>query len=323
MSQSEGLVSIVVPAYQADPFLAETLDRVAQQTYERWELIVVEDGSTGRIESIVEEFAERNPSHRVIYRRHDKNQGPSASRNTALSEAKGEFVALLDADDLWLVDHLQVSVEELKNQTSDLTYSTPVLFDDHTGYLVGIWGPNEDERENLPSGIFRRNFVTPSTVVMRREVFDRVGLFDTDPALQGCEDLDFWLRCVSARVRFACLRGCHCMYRKGHAQAATTYMSRITIRHAYVLDKHLGMAEVPLHEQHCHLSRVYRDAGVRNLGKDPLKAASLFYKAWRAYPRRIDALMRAITSFIIGLIHYTHRRTAGDRNTHSENAPVK
>jgi hypothetical protein len=82
------------------------------------------------------------------------------------------------------------------------------------------------------------------------------------------------------------------------------------------------LAEVPLDEQHCHLSQVYRDAALGNLDKDPLKAAALFYKAWWTYPRRVGTLVRAVMSFIFGLAFYALRSTPSDGSTKSENEQV-
>jgi len=296
MAVEQSLVSIVIPAFRADAFIRETLEHVSQQTYTAWELIVVEDASTGETETIVRDFATRHPGHRVEFRRHEKNQGPSASRNTAIQEARGKYIALLDADDLWMPAHLKASVQALETENCDLVYSRVVTFDSETGHLMGIWGPGKGERESFPQGLFHRNFITPSTVVLRREVFDQVGGFDPSPEIQACEDLEFWLRCVQANVTFLCIPGCHCMYRRGNPSAGSAQLDRMLVRQALVLEKHLGMPEIPLREQHYQLYRTYRQAGMSRIFADPAQATSLFWKAWRNFPRRVDCLVLAIFS---------------------------
>lgn len=301
MDSTAPLVSIIVPAYNADRYLPETLHRVTQQEYKNWELIVVEDASQGKTEAIVQEFANENVNQRVVYLRHELNQGPSATRNTALAQAQGTLIALLDADDLWLPDHLRISVAALSQGSYDLVYSTTVMFDDDTGQLLHIWGPDTQELAGFPTSLFRRNYITPLTVVMNHEVIDRVGLFDTSPEVQGVEDFDFWLRCIKANLRFACLPGCHTLYRKGHAQAATSRMDRILIRNAAVMEKHLGMREIPLNVQHYQLCLKYRHAGMSNVRANPYKASSLFYEGWRHSPWRLDCLALSVVSIGYGL----------------------
>ena len=84
------LVSVVIPTYRGERFIGEALKSIAAQTYRNWEVIVVEDGSTGPTESIVRRFARKHLWHRVTYRRSEQNLGPSATRNTAFRLARGE-----------------------------------------------------------------------------------------------------------------------------------------------------------------------------------------------------------------------------------------
>lgn len=285
-----GLVSIIIPAFQADRHIAETLEHIAWQSYPNWELIVVEDASVGETEQIVGRFREKNPDHRIVYVRHEVNQGPSGSRNTAIQHSEGEYIALVDSDDLWLPGHLRASVEGLNRYGVDIVYSGALMFEDGNGYPMWIWGPSKEERDQFPEGLFHRSFITPSTVVMRRTVVDRAGTFDTTPELQGCEDVDFWLRCVSAGIRFYCIPGCHCLYRKGHAGAATTRMDRILIRHSWVLHRHYGMPAIPLHKQRDALSHQYLLACLYNVRNHPRMAAKLTLRSWKIHPLRVDRL---------------------------------
>src|SRR5262245_29166396 len=101
------VVSIVIPAYKADHYLPDALQSVRNQTFKDWELIVVEDGTRDNTEKLVRDFAETVLPRRVTYLRHDKNQGLPATRNAAIQAAKGEFIALLDHDDIWNDNHLE------------------------------------------------------------------------------------------------------------------------------------------------------------------------------------------------------------------------
>src|SRR5215471_21615023 len=105
------LVSIVTPCFNAERFLEETLASVVAQSYSHWELLLVNDGSRDRTAEIAVQWASAHPD-RVRYLEHEgrRNQGTSASRNLAIGHARGEYVAFLDADDVWLPRHLEMQV---------------------------------------------------------------------------------------------------------------------------------------------------------------------------------------------------------------------
>src|SRR5690349_13856373 len=109
-----GLVSIVMPTRCGEQYIGATLESIGRQEYGQWELIVVEDGSTGPTQRIVEDFARRHPDNRVDYSRNDRSYGAAASRNIAFAKTAGQYIALLDSDDRWFPDHLTVSVDALQ-----------------------------------------------------------------------------------------------------------------------------------------------------------------------------------------------------------------
>lgn len=109
---SVGLVSVVMPAHNADRFLKESIESVVAQSYENWELLLVDDGSRDRTREIADAFARRDSRIRVFH--HEKARGPAEARNTALENAKGQYVAFLDSDDVWLTEKLQVQVGLMK-----------------------------------------------------------------------------------------------------------------------------------------------------------------------------------------------------------------
>lgn len=94
----DGLVSIVTPCYNGERYIAETIESVLGQTYAHWEMIVVDDGSSDRTAQIAEGYAQRDGRIRLLRQR---NAGTASARNAALREAKGRYICLLDADDLW------------------------------------------------------------------------------------------------------------------------------------------------------------------------------------------------------------------------------
>lgn len=110
-------VSVIIPFFNAEKYLNETIDSVLAQTYDAWELLLVDDGSTDGSSAIARSYAERAPA-KVRYIEHDghKNRGVCASRNVGIREARGEYIALLDADDLWFPHKLARQVDIMETQ---------------------------------------------------------------------------------------------------------------------------------------------------------------------------------------------------------------
>jgi len=287
-----GLVSIVVPARLAAAEIGATLDSVAAQSSAAWELIVVEDGSADGTERVVAEFTRRCPDHRVCFRRHSHSLGPAAARNTGFTAARGEFIALLDADDHWLPDHLAASLARLDEAAADIVYSSPVMVDHGSGLLLGIWGPTAEDLARFPATLLTRNFIVPSATVFRRRVLEVVGGWPSE--LRRAEDACYWLECVKAGMPFAHLPGVHCLYTKNRPAAATqqvaaTATSFAGVVTAFLADNPLGMTAAEVRQM---AATIYRSAALlhhkgRRSGDssaDPLTACRLAARAWRLRP---------------------------------------
>lgn len=185
-------VSVIIPTFNCAHFLPQTIDSVMSQTFHDLEILVVDDGSTDDTRAVVEAC---NTSIRYIYQ---KNQGPSAARNTGIRESRGKYLAFLDSDDLWLPGKLEKQTRVMENLPSTgLVYSDLYYFDSETGSSLGTY-PNHHlfASGKILARLFLDNFIQMSTQLVRREVFREVGLFDE--SLWSCEDWDMWLR-VSGR----------------------------------------------------------------------------------------------------------------------------
>jgi glycosyltransferase involved in cell wall biosynthesis len=179
------LVSVIIPTCNRGWVVRDAIDSVLGQTFADFELIVVDDGSTDETSQILEAYAGRL---RVI---RQANQGVSAARNRGIDIASGSLIALLDSDDIWLPEKLDVQVAFFKNNTAALICQTEEIWI-RNGLRV-----NPGKRHRKPSGmIFERSLelclVSPSAVMVRRELFEEVGRFDE--SLPACEDYDLWLR---------------------------------------------------------------------------------------------------------------------------------
>ena len=130
------LVSIIVPVYNAERFIEETLACVVAQSYSQWELLLVEDGSSDRTVSIIEEYVRKNGEKRIRLIRQPENLGAAQARNRGLKEAKGRYIAYLDADDLWVPEKLEHELAFMSEKNAAFAF-TGYEFVDENGKRTG------------------------------------------------------------------------------------------------------------------------------------------------------------------------------------------
>ncbi len=123
------LVSIIMPSYNTADFIAETIRSVLSQTYENWELIIVDDCSTDNTDDIVAEFLSDG---RICYIKNEHNSGAAVSRNRALREAKGKWIAFLDSDDLWETDKLRKQITFMEENGFFFSYTDYIEIDEES-----------------------------------------------------------------------------------------------------------------------------------------------------------------------------------------------
>jgi glycosyltransferase involved in cell wall biosynthesis len=182
-------VSVIIPTYNRGWIIKEAIDSVLAQDYTEFELIIVDDGSTDHTSYVLDSYGK---DIKVISQ---KNKGVSAARNRGIAEASGKFIAFLDSDDLWLSQKLSVQIEFFNQMPDALICQTEEVWI-RNGLRV-----NPKKRHKKPSGmIFEPSLalclVSPSAVMIRRFLFEKVGGFDE--TLPACEDYDLWLR-ISCR----------------------------------------------------------------------------------------------------------------------------
>lgn len=179
-------VSVIIPTYNRANLVSRAIKSVLNQTYQDFEIIVVDDCSEDNTEEIVKSF---NDS-RIRYIKHKKNKGGSAARNTGIKRARGKYIAFLDDDDEWLPSKLekQIMLFEKLSKHYGVVYS---------GYYIAKG--DVIKRKVLPKYrgdvygyLLKRNFIGSPTIVVRKECFKRAGLFDED--LPASQDWDMWLR---------------------------------------------------------------------------------------------------------------------------------
>lgn len=191
-------VSVIMAAFQAEATIAEAVASAIAQTHRDWELIVVDDGSTDSTARVA--LAAGDPRVRVIAAEH---VGVLAQvRNRGIAEARGEVLALLDADDVWAPGKLEAQLCVLAER--------PEVGLVHAGADLLVEGARRPGPVSAPpagpllAGLLRNNYVYSSSVVVRRALLDVHGAFDPDPVLHGSPDYELWLR-LAPHTAFAYL----------------------------------------------------------------------------------------------------------------------
>ena len=201
-------VSIIIPTYNRLPMLKEAVDSVLAQDFEDFELIIVDDGSTDGTAGEITKYGGR-----VRFLQHQQNRGVSAARNHGIHHAKGKYIGFLDSDDLWVKGKLKIQVNFL-----DENPHYPICYTDEIWIRKGKRVNPMLKHAKYSGWIFEKCLplctISPSSVMMRRTLFSRVGLFDE--ALPVCEDYDFWLR-VSARFPIFLINKKLIIKRGGHS----------------------------------------------------------------------------------------------------------
>lgn len=226
------LVSVVIPAYNVGTLIAQTLDSVFAQSYRNYEVLVVNDGSP---DSDVLAKALEPYRDRITYIEQE-NKGPSAARNAGIERARGELIAFLDGDDIWLPGCLS---EQVARANADpglaVVHADAEVFGDPTAAGMTLRQLNRSGGEaSFASIVTERYTLTTSCTVLRREWWDRVGRFD--PALRRSEDFDLWLRIAHAGGRFDGTARVLAYYRR-HDQGTSADLELMADAVLTVLDK--------------------------------------------------------------------------------------
>jgi glycosyltransferase involved in cell wall biosynthesis len=179
------LVSIIMPSYNTGKFIAESIDCVLAQTYENWELIIVDDCSSDDTDAVVARYDDA----RIRYLKNEKNSGAAVSRNRALREAKGRWIAFLDSDDLWLPEKLEKQIDFMEKNQCGFSYTNYSLIDEASEAMgVFVSGPKRITK----AGMYRYCWVGCLTVMYDASV---VGLIQIEDIKKN-NDYAMWLKVI-------------------------------------------------------------------------------------------------------------------------------
>ncbi|BCS87471.1 glycosyltransferase family 2 protein [Pseudodesulfovibrio sediminis] len=179
------LVSIILPTYNRADFIGTALDAVFAQTYEKWECIIIDDGSTDNTTDVLGAYDD--PRIRYI---HQENQGVSGARNTGIGICQGEVIALLDSDDEWMPNKLSTQLEYMREHDYQICQTEEI-------WVRGGKRVNQPAKYAKPEGWFfeaslEMCLISPSCTMFTRNAWESIGPFDEN--MPSCEDYDMWLR---------------------------------------------------------------------------------------------------------------------------------
>ena len=242
------LVSVVIPVYNGEPFIADCLQSVHEQTYRPLEVIVVDDGSTDRSLEIVK----RSPGEiKIITQQH---RDVSGARNAGIREAAGAYIALLDQDDLWRPDKLIKQIDVFRQHPEiDLVFTDLIKFfpsgkRHHAADKDRLARSLTDD--NLFAKLVRKNVLMPSSVMARRKSILDAGLFDE--AFKTCGDYELWLRMAALGMKFRYLPEPLTLYRH-HGQNTSRQTAIMHADRVMAIEKAFGHPKLP--QRHLPLQR--------------------------------------------------------------------
>ncbi len=219
-------VSIIMPAYNGEAFIGQSIESVQNQTFQDWELIVVDDGSTDETAAVVKRYADADPRIRYIWR---TNGRQGKARNTALAEIPQDrpYVAFLDADDLWTPEKLDTQLGQIRESGADAVYCSSIVFSEENDHIsTNAAEPRGFEGESGLIDFIRSNRVGILTALVKRPAIEAVGNFPEALPVQNTEDYCLWLKLLREGFRIQGYPEAMARYRV-HPGASTADMLNI------------------------------------------------------------------------------------------------
>lgn len=278
------MVSVIMPAFNTEKYISQAIESVLDQTYQDVELIIVNDGSTDMTEKVIQKYL-----NRISYI-FQTNKGIAAARNIGIRASRGEYIAFLDSDDIWLPEKLKLQVNYLSTHLdTDLVYADYATFDNG-----GILEENFAFARQVPRPIgyifqelLLKCLIFTSTVMLKRKVLEKTGLFD-ERFLIG-EDYDLWLR-ISAEHKIGYITEVVSKYRRHPSSITARDLSTNKPWEIKVIEKALKMfpeekTKMPTRKLRKRLARPYFDIAYMAFHKKKYQVARYhFSKCLQTWP---------------------------------------
>lgn len=294
------LVSVVIATYNMGKFLPEAMDSALNQTYENIEVIVIDDGSSDDTKEVIKSYLTDTRVRYIV----QENKGQSSAKNKGICESRGEYVAFLDADDIWVPEKLEMQIPVFaKAKNIGIVYAR-MLYIDETGRGIRILN-TELFRGQISSQLFVCNFVGFGTAVVKRECFDRLGGFREE--IRMGIDYELWLR-FSTQYEFDYVDCPLLRYRVWGGQMSSNwkgrYLSGIQIMEKFLIE---FPNAIDANTQKMAWAYTYVGFGhcMQSIGNDIGGALSLYFRALRYKPNYLPAWV-AILKVIARIGKFAH-----------------
>lgn len=180
----DNLVSIVMPVFNSENTIKESIDSILSQSYTDWELIIVDDVSTDNTEMLIKEYLKID--ERINYIRLDVNSGAAVARNTALKKARGRFIAFLDSDDIWLPEKLDKQLKFMKSNKYGFTFTAYTMISDN--------GSDLNKIVSVPSSVNYKQYLKNTIIGCLTVMIDKQIIGDfLMPSVRAGQDTATWL----------------------------------------------------------------------------------------------------------------------------------
>ena len=291
------LVSVVIPAFNAEKYIATCIDSVLAQSYSNFEIVVVDDGSTDNTIDLISEY--KNPRIKTYSQ---VNSGSASARNHGVQKASGEWIAFIDSDDIWTTDKLQKQLE----QCADCAWS-------HTDsyFLGGIYEEHtkaSDLSEKHSGEIFSRllveNFIGTSCVMIKKAIFQEIGGFSS--SYRALQDWDLWIR-VAAKYQI-CYIAEPLVYYRVHPESTSRFTRKTLPYHLSLIDRTFSKEGVAFRHQQLKPSALSTSfeicSQISEQEEDFIFSCYCAFQSLVNQPKHLSRYFRLIKILIKSAIHY-------------------
>jgi glycosyltransferase involved in cell wall biosynthesis len=269
-------VSVIIPTHNRSELLRVAIQSVLNQTFEDFEIVVVDDASKDDTEDVAKGIGD----NRIVYIRHETNRGEGGTRNTGVKNSKGEYIAWLDDDDEWLPEKLQRQVAILDYSPKEVggVYTGWIIIDGNTGRILSSLLPSK--RGNIFLELLYEFHILVSSLMLRKSCFEKVGWFDE--SIPFGLDHDMWVR-IAKEFQFECIEEVLAKYRI-HDKRLTTNLDLSIAGHEKFFEKYkqwLEMRPKVYSKKYLNLGIVYC------LNGNLKKGRAAYRRSIAIYPYRI------------------------------------
>lgn len=284
------IVSVIIPTYNRASFITKAIDSVLEQTFNDFEIIVIDDGSTDQTKEKLKPY-----QNKIIYR-YQENQGIAKARNQGLEIAQGDYIAFLDSDDFWKPEKIQKQIEFFDKHPAYGLVATQCLVnivDENLETLKYVQG-EEVHYELTYEKIFQRPFIKTPSVLIKKQCFQEIGTFNED--LRVLEDVDLWLR-LAQKYKIGFINEPLTIYTRGHEKDRRDGLE-VRINRLKISERNYDpdliskkIYQKKLSSLHAHIGKHYIQRGNIPEGKkELLQALSIDWTNLRAIKNYIIAL---------------------------------